>query len=55
MARKFNEENERIKRRYLEYLREAKRSDMATVEKAAEAILRFERSTGLQALQAVSH
>lgn len=46
MARKFNEENERIKRRYLQFLREAKRNDMATVDKAAEAILRFEHSTG---------
>lgn len=45
MARKFNEENERVKRRYLQFLREAKRSDMATVDKAADAILRFERST----------
>lgn len=45
MARKFNEENERVKRRYLHFLREAKRSDMATVDKAADAILRFERST----------
>lgn len=46
MARKFNEENERIKRRYLQYLREAKRRDMITVDKAATAILRFEKSTG---------
>jgi len=46
MARKFNEENERIKRRYTQFLREAKRADMATVDKAADAILRFERSTG---------
>ena len=46
MARKYNEENERIKRRYLQFLREAKRADMATVDKAADAILRFERSTG---------
>lgn len=46
MARKFNEENERIKRRYLAYLREAKRCDHSTVDKAAEAILRFEISTG---------
>jgi len=46
MARKFNEDNERIKRRYTQFLREAKRADMATVDKAAEAILRFERSTG---------
>ena len=48
MARKFHEENERIKRHYLQFLREAKRSDMATVDKAAEAILRFERSTGFK-------
>ncbi len=48
MARKFNEENERIKRRYLHFLREAKRQDMATVDKAMEAILRFERSTGFK-------
>lgn len=48
MARKFNEENERIKRHYLQFLREAKRSDMATVDKAAEAILRFERSIGFK-------
>lgn len=48
MARKFTEENERIKRRYLLFLREAKRNDMATVDKAAEAILRFEQSTGFK-------
>ena len=48
MARKFHEENERIKRHYLQFLREAKRMDMATVDKAAEAILRFERSTGFK-------
>ncbi|MES2844720.1 MAG: site-specific integrase [Pseudomonadota bacterium] len=48
MARKCVEENERIKRRYLQYLREAKRSDTATVDKAADAILRFERSTGFK-------
>ncbi|MBE0455498.1 MAG: site-specific integrase [Roseovarius sp.] len=48
MARKFNEDNERVKRRYLHFLREAKRSDVATVDKAAGAILRFERSTGFK-------
>ena len=48
MARKCVEENERIKRRYLQFLREAKRADMATVDKAADAILRFERSTGFK-------
>ncbi|WP_227287458.1 tyrosine-type recombinase/integrase [Boseongicola sp. H5] len=48
MTRKFNEENERIKRRYRHFLREAKGCDMATVDKAADAILRFERSTGFK-------
>lgn len=43
--RNFNEENERIKRRYLQYVRTAKGRDTATVVKAAEAILRFEEST----------
>ncbi len=44
--RKINEENERIKRRYLQYLKAAKRKDASTVIKAAEGILRFEASTG---------
>lgn len=48
MARKCVEENERIKRRYLQFLREAKRCDQVTVDKAADAILRFERSTGFK-------
>lgn len=48
MARKCVEENERIKRRYLQFLREAKRADISTVNKAADAILRFERSTGFK-------
>ena len=38
MTRKIHEENERIKRRYLTFLREAKRADHATVDKAADAI-----------------
>lgn len=46
MPRKHNEENERIKRQYLQFLREAKRYDVTTVDKAADGILRFERSTG---------
>jgi len=48
MARKCVEENERIKRRYLQFLREARRADLATVDKAADAILRFEGSTGFK-------
>jgi integrase/recombinase XerD len=48
MVRKLSEENERIKRRYLQYLGEAMRRDLATVNRAADAILRFERSTGFK-------
>lgn len=48
MARKFSEENERIKRHYMQFLREAKRCDQTTVDKAADAILRFERGTGFK-------
>lgn len=44
--RKYNEENERIKRKYFQYLRRAKRKDEATVQKAADGILRFEEGTG---------
>jgi len=51
MTRKVDEKNERIKRRYAHYLREAKRSDPATVDKAMDAILRFERSTGVKSLR----
>lgn len=43
--RKCNEENERIKRKYLHHLRCAQRKDTATVQKAAEGILRFEART----------
>ena len=46
--RKFHEENERIKRRYLQYIREANGKDEKTVEKAASAILRFEKDTGFK-------
>ena len=51
MARKFHEDNERIKREYLHFLQEAKRCDPATVDKAADAILRFERGTGYKPLK----
>ena len=43
--RKFNEENERIKRKYLRYIKEAKRQDVKSVDKAAAAIFRFEETT----------
>lgn len=42
---KFNEENERIKRRYLRYLMNAEQKDVKSVDKAAAAIFRFEEST----------
>lgn len=51
MPRKVNEENERIKRAYLTYLREAKRADDSTVQRAAEAILRFEASAGYKSFK----
>lgn len=41
MTRRVNEENERIKRAYLIYLRDAKRRDETTCLRVAEAILRF--------------
>ncbi|MEX6632966.1 tyrosine-type recombinase/integrase [Hyphococcus lacteus] len=43
--RKFNEENERIKRKYFRYLREAARQSDASIDKSAAAIIRFEQST----------
>ena len=46
MARKINEQNERIKRKYLGYLKGPMRKNEATVIKAAEGILRFEASVG---------
>lgn len=44
--RKHHPENERIKRRYLTYLREAKQLSVASVDQAAAAIAAFEVSTG---------
>ncbi|MEP3350132.1 MAG: site-specific integrase [Hyphomicrobiales bacterium] len=46
--RKFHEENERIKRRYFQFIREADGKDEKTVEKVASAILRFEQDTGFK-------
>lgn len=43
--RKVNEENERIKRKYLQYLRAARRKDEATIDKAADSILHYEANT----------
>ena len=49
--RKFNEENERIKRRYLHYLGEALGRDQSTLDKFAAAIERFETSTGYKSFK----
>lgn len=43
--RKFNPDNERIKRRYLTYLREAEGQDEKSLDKAVAAIIKFEKST----------
>ena len=39
---KRNADNERVKRRYLVYLKDAKGRDVASVDAAASAIERFE-------------
>lgn len=44
--RKHHPDNERIKRRHLQYLREAKRLSESSVDQAASAIAAFEASTG---------
>lgn len=51
MARKVNEENERIKRAYLIFLREAKRCDDVTVQMVADSLLRFEAGTGYKSFK----
>ena len=43
---KHNPENERIKRRYFAYLKEAKRHGEPTVDAVAKALARFEAYTG---------
>ncbi len=42
---KHNPENERIKRKYFAYLKEAKRHSESTVDAAAKALSRFEEYT----------
>ena len=44
---KYNAENERIKRKYFAYLKEAIRNSEATVDAAAKALARFEAHTML--------
>lgn len=50
--RKINEENERIKRRHSQWLREAKGQDDASVDKALAAILHFEESIKFKSFKA---
>jgi len=50
--RKFNEENERIKREYLSYLREAKGQDETSLDKVAAALLGFEEAMAFKSFKA---
>ena len=43
--RKYNAENERLKRRYVQYLREAKGRDLKSIDKMHAALVKFEEST----------
>lgn len=49
--RKVNEENERVKRKYFQYLKSARRKDEATINKAADAILHYEAITNYQSFK----
>ncbi|WP_434053620.1 MAG: site-specific integrase [Roseibium sp.] len=50
--RKFNAENERIKREYLIYLREAKGQDESSLDKVAAALLGFEEAIAFKSFKA---
>ena len=52
MMRKFCEENERIKRLYFEYLREAEGQSEPSIDKVAAALVRFEASTKFKPFKA---
>jgi integrase/recombinase XerD len=49
---KYNADNERTKRRYFTYLKEAKRRSEPSVDAAAKAIHRFEVDTGFRSFKA---
>ena len=49
---KHNPENERIKRKYFAYLKEAKRHSEPTVDAAAKALSRFEEYTRYRGFKA---
>lgn len=48
---KRNLENERIKRAYFNYLRNAKGKDETTLDKVAAAVLRYEQATGFKSFK----
>ncbi|MEM1381752.1 MAG: site-specific integrase [Pseudomonadota bacterium] len=48
---KRNEENERIKRKYLHYLKQAGGKSAATLDKVAASLTRFEESTGARSFK----
>lgn len=50
--RKINEGNERVKRDYLAYLKQAKGHDEATLDKTAAALLAFEEALGFKPFKA---
>jgi hypothetical protein len=52
MARKLNEENERIKREYLSWLKEAKGQDEASLDKVAAALWGFEQALSFASFKA---
>ncbi|MEP2528337.1 MAG: site-specific integrase, partial [Lentilitoribacter sp.] len=49
--RKFVEENERLKRRYVYHLEEADGLDVKSTDKVLAAIVKFEQSTGFKSFK----
>ena len=49
--KKHNAANERIKRKYLQFLKEAKQKDEASIDAVAAALARFEASTGYRSFK----
>lgn len=50
--REVNEENERVKRRYVTYLRQSKGQDQKSLDKVLAALLKFEKSTKFKSFKA---
>ena len=55
MAITYNPENERLKRAYLTYMREAQQHSEASLDSIAKAIHRFETYTRFRAFRGLSH